>query len=64
MRTIDIKKAFIEAYYNGDRRAYLKARKADYCKVQFEWSCFIDSLCKSGEITQRQYNRVTFQEAG
>lgn len=29
-------------------------------KVQFEWSCFIDSLCKSGEITQRQYNRATF----
>ena len=62
MRTIDIKKAFIEAYYNGDRDAYLKARKADYCMVQFEWSCFIDSLCKSGEITQRQYNKVTFQE--
>ena len=60
MRTIDIKKAFIEAYYNGDRGAYLKARKADYYMVQFEWSCFIDSLCKSGEITQRQYDKVTF----
>lgn len=60
MRIIDIKKAFIEACYNGDRGAYLKARRADYCKVQFEWSCFIDSLCKSGEITQRQYDRATF----
>ena len=60
MRIIDIKKAFIETCYHGDRGAYLKARKVDYCKVQFEWSCFIDSLCKNGEITQRQYDRVTF----
>ena len=60
MRIIDIKKSFIETCYNGDRGAYLKARKVDYCKVQFEWSCFIDSLCKNGEITQRQYDRVTF----
>lgn len=60
MRTIDIKKAFIEAYYNGDRKAYQNARKDDYCKVQFEWSCFVDSLCRDGEITQKQYNRATF----
>lgn len=43
-----------------DRGAYLKARRADYCKVQFEWACFIDSLCKSGEITQKQYDNATF----
>lgn len=60
MKIKEIKKAFIETYYNGDRGAYLKARKADYCKVQFEWSCFVDSLCKSREITQWQYDRVTF----
>jgi len=23
---------------------------------QFAWQCFIDSLCKNGEITQRQYD--------
>jgi len=23
---------------------------------RFEWHCFIDSLCKNGEITQRQYD--------
>lgn len=34
--------------------------KVGYCKVQFEWACFIDSLCKSGEITQKQYNSATF----
>lgn len=60
MKTADIKKAFIKCVYNGNRKAYLKARRADYCKVQFEWACFIDSLCKSGEITQKQYNSATF----
>lgn len=43
MKTADIKKAFIECVYNGNR-----------------WACFIDSLCKSGEITQKQYNSATF----
>lgn len=55
-----IKKAFIECVYDGNRGAYLKARRADYCKVQFECACFIDSLCKSGEITQKQYDNATF----
>lgn len=55
-----LKRRFINEYYNGNYKAYLRARKADYCKVQFEWSCFIDSLCKNGEITQRQYDNATF----
>lgn len=55
-----IKGRFINAVYNGDYGAYRKARNADYCKVQFEWSCFIDSLCKDGEITQRKYENATF----
>lgn len=37
MKTADIKKAFIECVYDGNKGAYLKARRADYCKVQFEW---------------------------
>lgn len=41
MKTADIKKAFIECVYNSNRKAYLKARRADYCKVQFEWACFM-----------------------
>lgn len=55
-----LKGYFIQAVYNGDYGAYLKARNDDYCKVQFEWSCFIDSLCKAREITQRQYDNATF----
>lgn len=46
MKTADIKKAFIKCVYDGNKGAYLKAR--------------IDSLCKSGEITQKQYDNATF----
>lgn len=46
--------------FDGDYKAYLRARREDYCKVQFQWSCFIDCLCKNGEITQSQYDRATF----
>ena len=47
-KLMTIKRMFINEVYGGDYKKYLKARKDDYCKVQFEWSCFIDSLCKSG----------------
>lgn len=40
--------------------AYKAARKEDYCRVQLEWSCFIDGLCRDGVITQAQYNKATF----
>lgn len=55
-----LKGRFIQAFYNGDYGAYRKARKDDYCKVQLEWSYFIDSLCKDGIITQRQYEKALF----
>lgn len=58
--TKQVKQQFIEAFFNGDRKTYLKARRADYCKVQFMWMCFIDSLCKEGVITQHHYNNITF----
>lgn len=55
-----LKRRFINEVYNGDYAVYRRARKEDYCKAQFEWSCYIDSLCKSGEIMQRQYDNATF----
>lgn len=58
--TKQVKQQFIEAFFDGDRKAYLKARRADYCKVQFMWMCFIDSLCKEGAITQHHYNNILF----
>ena len=59
MKTADIKKTFISEFY-GTRGNYLKARKDDYCKVQLEWAFYIDSLCRDGEITEKQYNNATF----
>jgi len=29
----------------------------DICMRSLEWSCFTDSLCKNGDITESQYNR-------
>lgn len=55
-----LKQRFINEVYGGDYAAYRKARKDDYCKVQLEWSCYIDNLCKGGEITQRQYDNAIF----
>lgn len=60
MKSNELKRAFINTCYDGKYKEYLRARKEDYCAVQFEWSCFIDSLCKDGEITQKQYDRATF----
>lgn len=59
-RNTTLKRRFINEVYSGDYRAYLRARKDDYLKVQFEWSCFTDSLCKDGEISQRVWQNATF----
>lgn len=53
------KREFILLYYGNDKQ-YLRARKADYRKVQFNWSCWLDELRKSGEITQKEYDSATF----
>lgn len=58
MTTGEVKKEFIRMYYGN--RGYYAARRKDYCKVQFEWSCFIDRLCKDGVISQQQYDEMTF----
>ena len=58
--TKQVKQQFIEEFYNGDRKAYLKARRTDYCKVQLMWTYFVDSLCKDGLITQHHYDNMIF----
>ncbi len=55
-----LKRRYINEVYEGNYARYLQERRDDYCKAQFAWSCWIDSLCKSGEITQKQYDRATF----
>lgn len=59
MTAAQAKKLFINEFY-GTNKEYMKARRDDYCKVQFEWSCFMDSLCKSGEISLKIYNTAKF----
>lgn len=60
MEAYKAKQLFIETYYGGDKKAYLKARRADYCKVQFEWACFMGGLCKDGVISEKVWNNATF----
>ena len=31
-------------------------KEVDYWTAQFEWSCYTDSLCKEGLITQKQWS--------
>ena len=59
MKLSDLKPMFIREFYR-DRKTYLRARKEDYCKVQFAWSCWLDGICKDGVITERQWSRATF----
>ena len=59
-RRKSLKRKFIDEAFDGDHKSYKKARQDDYCKVQFEWSCWIDALCKNGEITTKQYEEAVF----
>lgn len=34
--------------------------KVDYLKVQYEWTCYVDNLCKNGEISEKEANNVLF----
>lgn len=60
MNNPSLKRRFINEIYEGDYKRYLRERKEDYCRVQFMWACYIDGLCKAGEITQKQYDNAVF----
>lgn len=55
-----LKRRFINEVYEGDYRKYLQARRDDYCKVQYQWTCWMDALCKTGEISQKAWDKTTF----
>lgn len=55
-----LKRRFINEVYEGDYRKYLQARRDDYCKVQYQWTCWMDALCKAGEISQKAWDKTTF----
>lgn len=60
MTDVKIKKMFIRDVYDNNLSAYLRARRKDRCKVQLEWSYYIDMLCKDGGITQKRYENAVF----
>lgn len=59
MTLSETKRMFIQEWY-GTEKEYRKARKDDYYKVQFNWTCFMDDLLKIGLITEEQWQNATF----
>ena len=52
-------KLFVESYY-GDKENLHSALKRDRLAVQQEWEIFVDSLCRDGQISIRQYDSWIF----
>ena len=40
----------------GINKEELNSHSDDYCYKQLMWSCYVDSLCKCGEITNKQFS--------
>lgn len=59
MTMMEANHLFVKEYY-GDHKSFVKAVRDDYYKVQLEWSCYIDDLCREGVLTERQWQRATF----
>ena len=59
MHKSDAIQIFIEAYY-GDKEQLQSALRQDYLAVQYAWECFVDGLCRDGDITTEQYYSWTF----
>lgn len=53
------KRLFVAQCY-GDIHNLHEAVKKDRLMVQEDWSIFIDSLCRDGEITMQQYESWLF----
>lgn len=39
--------------------AFIKANKTDTIKVNLEYRYYLDSLCKDGQITDKQYSNAS-----
>jgi len=53
--TNNIRRAFIEACYDGNRKAYLEARRKDLVAVKEQFAYFKDALRKDGQISERTW---------
>ena len=51
MKMEEIKREFIR-----ENKDYILNNINDIISINFEYTCYIDGLCKDGLITQRQYN--------
>ena len=51
MKMEEIKKYFIQ-----ENKDFILNNIDDIIKINYEYNCYIDGLCKDKQITQRQYN--------
>lgn len=58
MKQSEAKRIFEESY--GGNLNLRNAIKKDMLAVKFDWDCFIDALCKNGDITIQQYESWMF----
>ena len=59
MKKAEATQLFVESYY-GDKENLHQAIKKDRLAVQQEWEIFVDSLCRDGEISIKQYDSWIF----
>lgn len=46
----------LEKEWKENNQDFIKSNKDDKILLNYEWSMYLDSLCKSGEITQKQWD--------
>ena len=45
----------LEKQFKKDNKEFIEANKNDTILLNYEWSTYCDMLCKSGEITEKQW---------
>ena len=59
MKKSEATQLFVESYY-GDKENLHQAIRKDRLAVQYDWEIFVDSLCRDGQISMKQYDSWIF----
>lgn len=60
IKSPSLKRRFINDVYGGNYAEYKQARKRDYCKVQLEFTVYLENLYIDGIITEKQLYNIVF----
>ena len=45
--------------WKEENRSFIEKHKTDKILLNYEWQIYLDNLCKSGEITQKQWGNAS-----